>query len=122
MLMWPTCVLVPRHSFGKLAIVISGKPAADPFAATSPTRRIRARTHTRSHSSSALVCGRPFPEYFLADSPVPTSLDRSPSLSRTSRAIPKCEQPLALLFLSSGAARSEEHTSELQSLAYLVCR
>src|SRR2546425_5744832 len=29
---------------------------------------------------------------------------------------------LSLVFAVVGAARSEEHTSELQSLAYLVCR
>src|SRR2546425_4406839 len=33
---------------------------------------------------------------------------------RWSRPVPRC--------WSSGATRSEEHTSELQSLAYLVCR
>src|SRR5687767_15546523 len=31
-------------------------------------------------------------------------------------------EPLPRGALAAGAARSEEHTSELQSLAYLVCR
>src|ERR1041384_4702945 len=45
----------------------------------------------------------------------------------TQRALSVCEQPddallAALLATGEATSRSEEHTSELQSLAYLVCR
>src|SRR6266404_7426036 len=45
-----------------------------------------------------------------------TTLFRSPPRPRRSR------RPTARCRASAGPGRSEEHTSELQSLAYLVCR
>src|SRR2546425_2947443 len=62
-------------------------------------RRSRARRGPRSHSRRA----RP-----AAPRAAATPRDPLP--------------PLALERLRRGARRSEEHTSELQSLAYLVCR
>src|SRR5687767_15252589 len=40
---------------------------------------------------------------------------------RQSDGLPRCSQR-AQYAIPDGATRSEEHTSELQSLAYLVCR
>src|SRR3989441_9496821 len=53
---------------------------------------------------------------------------RSPIEQRPSSSAPSCTTRLAVVTLpctrpdACRAARSEEHTSELQSLAYLVCR
>src|SRR5262245_62307889 len=43
------------------------------------------------------------------------------SMARSGRA-PWAERPLIVMSRSSAAERSEEHTSELQSLRHLVCR
>src|SRR5687767_15699274 len=44
------------------------------------------------------------------------------STTRTVSALPQTPGPAAAMRQTSGPCRSEEHTSELQSLAYLVCR
>src|SRR2546425_8708126 len=49
-----------------------------------------------------------------------TTLFRSSLAARILRAIAKT--PVQILLAVIGSRRSEEHTSELQSLAYLVCR
>src|SRR2546425_6244050 len=52
-----------------------------------------------------------------------TTLFRSPMLSRKRRVSPRTVSPVAKMTRSAAwGSRSEEHTSELQSLAYLVCR
>src|SRR5205823_13237181 len=50
------------------------------------------------------------------------SMAREPSRFRRPRMPPLARLPLQLVRFSTAALRSEEHTSELQSLAYLVCR
>src|SRR5687767_15990238 len=50
------------------------------------------------------------------------TLFRSHSPHRRRGAAEHADRLLGLLQGPRGAARSEEHTSELQSLAYLVCR
>src|SRR3989441_6118750 len=44
----------------------------------------------------------------------------TPGTPRRARALPLHNHPIGVL--RRGRGRSEEHTSELQSLAYLVCR
>src|SRR5687767_15762192 len=54
-----------------------------------------------------------------------TTLFRSSAASRSAAATPSSCQPMArrsCVTSTTSGARSEEHTSELQSLAYLVCR
>src|SRR2546425_9039638 len=51
----------------------------------------------------------------LMASPIRDALP-APSWSRRTELLPSCHST------RSGFSRSEEHTSELQSLAYLVCR
>src|SRR5687767_15997162 len=48
---------------------------------------------------------------------LPSSHRASPAKRRASQAAPRCR-----VARTGAAPRSEEHTSELQSLAYLVCR
>src|SRR2546425_1649824 len=74
---------------------------------------------------------RPFPMYVLVirtmgawrnDSARALPVGRSPSRAAVSR---ECRRPTRTPSRMSGVScvgRSEEHTSELQSLAYLVCR
>src|SRR3712207_7497997 len=47
---------------------------------------------------------------------------RIPSLPRRPRRNPRVRNPVAPPALGRGRRRSEEHTSELQSRQYLVCR
>src|SRR2546425_7874926 len=60
------------------------------------------------------VARHPAPEPAAADDPEGLSLQHHPG---EVRAVPAAAQDVGV-----GAGRSEEHTSELQSLAYLVCR
>src|SRR2546425_9398642 len=57
--------------------------------------------------------GRPHDLYALAEPPIVTQLTRKLELLRSIDAACRAADP---------RVRSEEHTSELQSLAYLVCR
>src|SRR2546425_9474528 len=52
-----------------------------------------------------------------------TTLFRSPDRINARCGDPQApDRAVELRFVKAGAGRSEEHTSELQSLAYLVCR
>src|SRR2546425_2677477 len=51
-----------------------------------------------------------------------TTLFRSYSWLKRHQPVARIGKSILLYYVPPGAARSEEHTSELQSLAYLVCR
>src|ERR1041384_8425581 len=71
----------------------------------------------RWHSTRAAIYGRA--QRLTESSSIATGKDSSTSLLKTPRAA--CDR-IRFIQSSSIAKRSEEHTSELQSLAYLVCR
>src|SRR5205823_12858505 len=98
--------------------------AHTPYLHSFPTRRSSDLTHGISGSG----CSAPGHERYRA---VPgRSVDVQPSLGRTESGRRQGRLGLRVSRLSArsyrlgnvDAARSEEHTSELQSLAYLVCR
>src|SRR5687767_15288103 len=62
---------------------------------------------------------RPFPRLSVLDNVLVGALSRH-ARAETARA--RAREVVERLGLGAKAARSEEHTSELQSLAYLVCR
>src|SRR2546425_8648895 len=55
-------------------------------------------------------------------SPSPRSTSRRPANERVPMATSRAAQSIAATDALASPERSEEHTSELQSLAYLVCR
>src|SRR5205823_14992332 len=86
---------------------------------------------------------RPWPTYYFFRCPGPhrdlhsfptrrsSDLDRQPGIESEMTPRPRAEDPQyrgsgklhdKVALITGGDSRSEEHTSELQSLAYLVCR
>src|SRR5687767_15540873 len=63
-----------------------------------------------------------FPYTTLFRSIAARACRRGPSRPRAARPWPRCSPRHPGEHRGQGLARSEEHTSELQSLAYLVCR
>src|SRR3712207_8748902 len=63
-----------------------------------------------------------FPYTTLFRSPGPLEVQRAPIPRDASRRSPRQEQPPSMHPRAAARLRSEEHTSELQSRQYLVCR
>src|SRR5687767_15562732 len=72
-------------------------------------------TGTAGNDSAAAYIARRFESLDLAT--LPNGCEDSNGVLQ-----PRCERKYFQPFIARSAARSEEHTSELQSLAYLVCR
>src|SRR2546425_8639276 len=82
--------------------------------------RTRCRTATNVHSE---CCGRSF-FFLMIRRPPRSTLFPYTTLFRSveGRAFAECRRRAQRGHPGPGRRRSEEHTSELQSLAYLVCR
>src|SRR5437899_9554197 len=85
----------------------------------------------RSHSAMAVTCGTPAPVTTrvvqIDPGPIPTFTPSTPSWARSQApskvaTFPATRSTSGNLATFEGACRSEEHTSELQSLRHLVCR
>src|SRR5262245_64200903 len=94
--------------------MIEPPPARRSDGSAARLTRYIARTFTssaRSHLSSAIVSTVP-----------PTTIVPTPALLKTTSSRPAAPTAAATTDAQSSGRRSEEHTSELQSLRHLVCR